>query len=52
MQNRRLAPVEAIAEVQVERPVPSELRMGLGFDRGAGFGLASAKAQVSVVMSR
>jgi hypothetical protein len=27
MQHRRFAPVEAIAEIQVERPVPAQLRV-------------------------
>ena len=40
LQNRRLAPAESVAEIEVERPVLAELRMRRGFDRGAGLGLA------------
>src|SRR5271166_2537050 len=40
VQHRRLAPAKTVAEIQVERPVARQLRTCVGFDGGAGFGLA------------
>ena len=39
MQHGRLAPAEAVAEVQRKRPVVGELRTRLGLDGGTGFRL-------------
>ncbi len=41
MKNRRLAPVETVAEIQIDRPVPRELWARFRLDRRARLGLAT-----------